>query len=368
MAWRIPEQAKPYIDALRGLLVSGVYAASSLEKSELLNLPVVQKRAGAEATAAQRADIFIQTLEEIVQDKLKGKDRGIALRAFGLDDWQGVPSRDRYEEIAKLHGKPVHKPSWENFRKEPLDRFLFTVYLVLYREGEQLLHGKMSADATSEGCDRNSAMANHSSGQVASGGRLEYVLELYDITYNLPPRPGEPQETLTLRHIRALQDGVTRWRVSSKYWGKSPKVPPNATLFGPGTLRQLHDAPIVAGPHKGRAYVLELELPKPLNSGERFEFTILRRHDVDFADVLKSSLKDKRDRKSLTPTRPIEAATIRVRFFMPNRPASIWHYEELPDWLAPGIGSDTNSLNIDDSGLVSFSWRNLWIGYEYGIA
>jgi hypothetical protein len=357
----VPEQAKPYVDALREIIAPGLSAAP-LEATQLVDLPVVRTRAGSGATPAVRAQTFVEILDDVVREKLKGKDIQAGQRLFALGEWAGVPSRDRYEAVAKLYGRN----SWDYYRKEPLTRYLYAVYLALFREGERLQH-HLPAMADGVGMQAGGTM-NNSATQGLPGSGPGYLLELYDITYNLPTRPGEPRERLEVRRIRALRDGVTTWRAPSRYWGKNPDESPTVTLFGSGTLRQLYDGPIVAGPHAGRAYMLEVDLPEVLGAGDTFQFTILRRQNVAFEDMIKKEWEDTRDRHEVVPTVPIETARIQVRFPREYRPARAWHFEELPDWLTPGVATDTSLLTIDASGSASFSWTGLWTGYAYGIA
>lgn len=121
----------PYINALRSLVRSGVMAAAGLEHSPLLDLPVVVHHSGQDASSAKKAHVFIKLLQRIVAERLEGKEAQTATILFGLDEYAGTPVQDRYRAVARLYNPHW---TWENYRKEPLTRHLFVVYLALKRE------------------------------------------------------------------------------------------------------------------------------------------------------------------------------------------------------------------------------------------
>lgn len=345
--FQIPEAARPYTEALRKLLPAGVTAAPGLENSPLVDLDVVVAHATASADNHDKATVFTELLAELTKDgetgPLMGKDREVAARLFGLHEWAGVPSRQRYDAVAKLYDKHW---TWENFRKEPLDRHLYAVYLALRR---QVKPHAAPADGT-----------------VKQAEPFQYRLCDYDMTYRMPPTSSKPRETLEVREIEALADGVTTWRTPVQYWGKGADVVPDITLFGPGKLSVRADAPIVgSGGVPGRAYVTEVVFPTPLNKGQRIRFTLLKRQLVEFTDLVRP---DWCDAQSLLPTLPIEKAHIRICFPDKQTPKEIWHYEELEEWLAPGVNTDASHLNTDVGNTVVHHWEQLRVGLEYGVA
>jgi GMP synthase (glutamine-hydrolysing) len=129
----LPAADAPYVNALRGLIRTGVMAAPSLERSPLIGLPVVLRQSGPDASATKRAHIFIEVLRKVITQRLTGKESQTAVILFGLDEYAGVPIQDRYRTVAKLYSPHW---TWENYRKEPLTRHLLAVFFALKREAE----------------------------------------------------------------------------------------------------------------------------------------------------------------------------------------------------------------------------------------
>ena len=122
---------KKYVNALKALVAPGLYAAD-LENSALVELPVVAVHTGAEATPNAKARYFIQLFESVITGRLVKNDRKAAEMLFALDDWAGVPARDRRIAVAKLRDKNW---TWESsYRKEPLERDLMMILRALVRE------------------------------------------------------------------------------------------------------------------------------------------------------------------------------------------------------------------------------------------
>lgn len=131
--FNIPAADAPFINALRALIRTGVMAAPDLERSPLVDLPIVVQHSGPKASPAKRAHVFCKVLRQIIQQRLEGKEARTAATLFGIEEHAGVPIQDRYRAVAKLYN-PYW--TWENYRKEPLTRHLLTVYLALKREPE----------------------------------------------------------------------------------------------------------------------------------------------------------------------------------------------------------------------------------------
>jgi hypothetical protein len=124
-------EQQSFVAALRALITPGVYAAE-LETSPLIDLPVVEARAGPDAPRTVRSQAFIELLENVINVRLSTTDRTAASILFGIGTWSGVPVRERHYEVAKLRNK---RWTWErNYRKEPLTRDLLTVLRALMRE------------------------------------------------------------------------------------------------------------------------------------------------------------------------------------------------------------------------------------------
>jgi len=130
---QIPDEATPYIQALRETIRTGVMAYPALEQSPLIDLPIVTRRSGASASPAKRAHVFIEVLRHVIQQRLEYKEAETAMILFGLEKYAGMPIQARYEAVAKLFN-PYW--TWENYRKEPLTRHLYVIYLALKREVE----------------------------------------------------------------------------------------------------------------------------------------------------------------------------------------------------------------------------------------
>lgn len=350
----IQPEAQPYIDALKSLIPAGVHTSPSLEASCLVNLPVVTVSVGSDAPPGIRAEAFIKALEHIIDTKLQGKDRDNGQVLFGLGEWAGVPTRERHAKVAKSHDRHW---TWENFRKEPLDKFLFAVYLKLYREGERANpHMSMTSNP---GNESNTQMR---SGLV--GG--SYVTNRYESIYNLPSEPGMPREFLQVREIMATRDGLEVWRQSTRWWNKNIEELPDLTLFGPGTLSIVLDARLKRTKKPGRVYVTEVKFPHALKAKDSTKFTILKRHQVSFDEVVCEGKRDWHGLLGLVT--PTNQAVVSVRFPNDVVPQSIWYFEDLPEWLVPGIASDDNILTADSSGFATHTWNDLLLGHSYGLA
>lgn len=352
----IQPAAQPYIEALKALIPTGVHTSPSLETSCLIDLPIVITNTSQQAPAALRADTFINCLEQVVNSKLQGNDQKTAQILFGLGEWAGVPMRDRYEKTAKLHNRHW---KWENFRKEPLDRFLLAVYIKLYREGERISSSVPPTTASNPGHE-----SSPRSRQSLVGGN--YITNRYESLYNLPSAPGKPRQFLQTREITATRNGVEAWRQSSRYWGKGLDELPEQVLFGPGTLGVTYDARLERTDKPGRAYVTEVKFPHPLKAGDRTKFAILKTHRVEFDEVVHEGWRDWCGLLGITVQ--IERAIVGVRFPPGITPRTLWYFEDLPEWLAPGVASEDNTLSVDGSGFVTHSWDAPLFGHSYGLA
>jgi hypothetical protein len=348
----IPAQAQPYVDALRGLLPTGVHASSTLDSSCLMELTVVAAAVNHDDSPARRAEAFMDCLERLADTKLQGVDQKISRILFGLGEWAGVPQRDRYEEAAKAVNS---KWKWENFRKDPLDRFLLAVYLKLYREGE------ITSSTTPPNPENPNSMPQRTG--IVGG---PYIVNRYESTYNLPSQLGQSRHYLQTRTITATCDGVEVWRQSARWWRFNIEELPEVSLFGSGTLSIISDAPLERTNKPGRVYVTEVRFPKPLNAGETTTFTLLKQQSVDFDELTHVGWRDWHGLIGIT--NQMERVTVSVRFPGARIPGTIWYFEDLPEWLAPGVASSDNSVEADNSGFITRAWENLLIGHSYGLA
>jgi GMP synthase-like glutamine amidotransferase len=131
-----PNKVEPdlkFVEALRQLIKPGVMAAQQLEHSLLIDMPVVLQHCGPNSSPAKRAHTFIEVLRWVIRRRLEGKEAETANILFGFEEYAGVPAQDRFRQVAKLYN-PYW--TWENYRREPLTRHLFAVYLALKRESE----------------------------------------------------------------------------------------------------------------------------------------------------------------------------------------------------------------------------------------
>lgn len=348
--FKISPEAKPYVDALRELIRSGAQASPTLETSVLVGLPVVHENVGASASPSRRAATFVELLERVIKQRLSGKSQEAALTLFAFGVAAGVPMTQRYRLVAKMINSHW---TWENYRKEPLDRLLLEVYLALFREGDV----------------RGRGIAKHSNAlgtgrETPSAGNGDYALISREVIYNLPESAGRPREIIDVREIETTADGVEVWRQNFYHWGKGAASTPTATLFGPGELSVTQDSRLKTGPLPGRTYNLEVRFPEPLRTGERVRFAIYRRQETAFDELVRPEWHDG---WCFTPVLQTNSFSLAIRFPRDRRPSKVWHYEDLPEKLAPGVPTDSNILTPDASGFVSFSWNEPRIGYSCGI-
>lgn len=345
----VPDEIKAHVDSMKSIIRSGIRAAVDLELSPLIDLPAVTNIVGVHASVAVRANCLIETLEQVIRVRLQGVDRRNALILFGFGEFAGLSMQDRFELAAKScrdHWK------WDDYRKGQLDKHLCAVYLGLYYDGahfQDRAHGSRSARA---GTVR----------QPLVGG--DFTVSRYEVTYNLPVRPGDPREILEVRTIRASIAGLQSWQASTHYWGKG-NCPPEVTLFGPGQLEITSDS--VAAARDGMVYIQRVIFPEPLDVGEEVTFVLLKRQAVEFGDIIRGD--GWRDRHMITPTNQVDFARIWVRFPSNHQPSVVWHFEDLPENLAPGVPTVANTLKIDSTGFAQYSgWDDLFIGHSYGLA
>lgn len=343
----IPASDAAYVEALRELIRTGVMAAPGLESSPLIRLPVVQLHSGPEARPAKRAYIFIKILQQVIQQRLEGKDAETANILFGFEGYAGVPIQDRYRAVAKLYN-PYW--SWENYRKEPLTRHLLAVYLALRREVE------VAGLALVEGHPRRAR-----SGLVGQ----DWVLERFEGSYSLPATPGQQLESVQTRRLRAVCDRIDTFRHHAYVRERGISSVPQLSLLGPGkvTVTDTH-----VDPRTGlRIYVTEVKFPRPVAYGETVEFTLIKRVDAEFEQVVLPRGWDWYGLVSLAS--PAESVSISLRFPEHKQPKLVWRYEDIISGMVrPGTPTAKNRLTIDDSGYVSSDWSDLSAGYSYGIS
>lgn len=348
----VPDEARPHVAAMRALGRIGVHGYPDLAESCLLELPVVTNAASSDAPATERGRIFIDSLGRAIETKLQGKDQQTARLFFGYGEHAGASSRDRYFAIAKLHGKR----NWDGFRQEPLNRHLVAVYLALRALGAAeapATDGQESA-ASPDGAARPRR-------PLTVGG--DYVLVSREVTYNFPPHDGAEREILDQRVIEATRDGVQEWRQTKHYRGGSKMARPNFAMFGQGELSIVQES----APRRdvnARTHLLQVTFHHPLRQHEQAQFTIVMRQTVHYSDLVKP---DHHDGWRMEPIIPTGSFRLGVRFPPACRPRVIWHYEDLPSTLAPGVPTDLNMLDLDEAGYASYAWADLVVGYAYGL-
>ena len=258
---RIPEDDAPFIHALRELIRTGAVAAPSLESSPLIDMPIVRRECGASASPARRAFVFIKILQQIIHQRLQGKEAETANILFGFEGYAGVPIQDRYRAVAKLYNPHW---TWENYRKEPLTRHLLTIYLTLKREGEV--------------ASSLPVMGEHP--RKARSGLVgqDWLLEEFNGTFILPAESGQKLESIQTRRLRSLCDSIDTYRHYAYVRERGISSVPQLSLLGPGTV-------IVTDTHVNpatdlRIYVTEIKFPKPIQYGESIEFTVHKRVDA----------------------------------------------------------------------------------------
>jgi hypothetical protein len=352
----IPPDAKKYVDALRSLIRPGVHACQSLSTSCLVDLPIVTVVSSHGLSAEEKALAFIDGLERVVAKRLHGRDRSTASILFALGEYAGMSARDRYALVADLHG---HRGSrkWDAFRKEPLDRHLMAVFLAIYREGEELVRQPVGNGGRSV----EEPFPTQRPTRISGG---DYILRSREVLYNFPTREGAPREVVDRREIEATHDGVIAWRQTMYYWGRGTTRRPAVTLFGPGVLSIERESAIDRISPPGRAYLLALTFAEPLLAGQRVRFTLHWSHEVRLADIVRDRYHDG---WRMAPNIPTELFSVGVRFPETRRPKSVWHYEHIPEAFAPGVPTESNSLELGSDAYVSFTWSALLVGYAYGL-
>lgn len=344
----IPTVDGPFIEALRELIRTGAMAAPSLESSPLIDLPVVRLHGGKGASPAKRAFVFIKILQQVIQQRLEGKEAETANILFGFEGYAGVPIQDRYRAVAKLYN-PYW--TWENYRKEPLTRHLLAVYLALKREAE--------AESVIVPLEEHPRKAR--SGLIGQ----DWVLEQFDGLFSLPAQEGQPLESVLTRRLRAVCDKIDTFRHHAYVRERGVSSVPRTLLLGPGAV-SVTDTHL--DPATGlRIYITEVKFPKPVRYGESIEFTLLKQVETKGEHVIPDSGWDWYGLVALPS--PAESAQIGLRFPAGQRPKNIWRYEDVISGLVrPGKPTPQNRLQIDDSGFVSCSWSDLSAGYSYGVA
>lgn len=344
----IPASYTPFIAALRELIRTGAIAAPNLESSPLIDLPVVRQYSGTGASPAKRAYAFIKVLQQVIHQRLEGKEAETANILFGFEGYAGVPIQDRYRAVAKLYN-PYW--TWENYRKEPLTRHLLAVYLALKREG-----------ALTDGLYiKNEHPRKARSGLVGQ----DWLLEQFDSTFMLPAEQGRPLESIQTRRLRAVCDKIDVYRHYAYVRERGVSAVPQLSLLGAGTVKVIDS---YADPSNNlRIYVTEVRFPEPVQYGDSIEFTLHKRVDAEFERVIQKKGWDWYGLVTLAS--PVESARIGVRFPAHARPASVWRYEDIISGLTrPGAPTDDTRLAVDSSGFVDYRWNDLSAGYSYGIA
>lgn len=342
---KIPDKAAPYVQALRGLIRTGVLASPALDSSCLIDLPVVVQRSGVGASPSKRAYTFIMTLHQIVSQRLEGRDIDAACILFGLDRYAGVPLQDRYLAVAKLCN--VHW-TWENYRKESLTRLLLAVYLALEREAELT----------------PLPFINHTPKKPRDGliGQ-DWIMESFDTMIIFPASPGLPFDTHQTRKLRAMSDKVRVWRDCAQWRERGISELPRVSIVGPGVVSVI-DSHLEQHTNL-RTYVTKVQFPEPYDFGQLVEFTLFKSFKVEFEQVTTGF--DWYGLLALPCS--VAHAKISLRFPPDKRPRAIWRYEDiLSGLLRPGAPNDENRLKVDDTGFVSCSWSDLSAGYSYGIS
>lgn len=345
----IPDQAQPYVKALRSLIRTGASAAPDLEMTPLIDMRVVRQKSGAHASKTKRGQLFVTILHQVITHRLTGKDAQTALILFAFEHYAGLPMRDRYRAVAELYNKYW---TWENYRKEPLTRLLLAIYLALERECEL--------------SPPSSLMPAHIRPAISGLVGQDWIAEQYDMLYTLPSRQNPYLESLQTRHLRVDCEGIDFWRQCGYIRDYGKAILPTISLFTPGTAAII-DSHIdsARGLH---FYVVEVRFPRPLTYGETIECTILKRMPVNPYQILPV---EGWDWYGLYTTKsPVQHATISIK--LPpdaQSPRTMWRHEDiLSGLIRRGQATTANIVSADNSGYASCSWSNLSAGYSYGIA
>ena len=198
--FQIPNSVRPLIDDLREIGRHGIPAIDDLSGTHLVELLSGPREQSSQQTTRR----LIRLIEETIATELQGKEKATAQIYFGCGEFSGIAQRDRYLRIAQLHDRK----RWDEYRKEPLTRHLYAVYLALVR-----LSGRTGV----AGLEKDS-FARSTNGDDDVESNSGYRLRKRKVTYNFPQREGDPREILDSRKIEALVDGVEIWSQNKAYW------------------------------------------------------------------------------------------------------------------------------------------------------
>lgn len=342
MITTIPAEAEPYIQALRRLIRTGVEAAPLLHVSPLLDLSIVARVAGPDTSSANRCLVFIDVLQQVVTQRLSGKDRQTAQLLFAIGEYAGMPMQDRYHKVAKLYHPHW---TWDNYRKEPLTRHLLAVYNALQREA---------------------AMIQRTLPNPLSTGMIGQDWEVItkDVHYILPAASERHVKLLETLRLRATIDNATYWRQRFRWLERGTSELPRLELFGDGKAYIIDDHQIDDKGH--RFIMIHTELAGPVTKGEEVTIRLIK-----YVPVAQNQLVVRQhDWYGFTQIgTPAVSLKTAITFPPDKRPKQLWLQEDVLDGITrPGEPNANNQLSVDENGYVEAEWHNTSAGYAYGIS
>lgn len=338
----IPDEALPYVQALRDLMRTGVEAAPSLQSSCLLDLPIVAQAVGADAMATQKSIAFITSLKHVIDHRLSGKDRETAKLLFAIDEHAGIPMQDRYHQIARLYNPHW---TWDNFRKEPLTRHLLAVYFSLARESD--LTSTQRPTITPTG----------------------FIGQDWDIVSNeshfiLPTKDTHHVKQLQTITLKAKIDEASFWRQRFRWLERGTTELPHMEMFN-------NDSVMIAEEHQmdvegHRLVVIHVQLAKPVPVGKEVTLRLIKYIPVAGDRLVIRQL----DWYGFTPMgAPAHSLKAAITFPRDRHPKQLWLQEGVLDGITrPGEPNENNQLRVDENGYVEAEWHNTSAGYAYGIS
>lgn len=215
----IPDSAVPFIDELKSVARSGLYAWVPHKDSVLLSLPSL---ADEPDDLVVRRSKLIKLIEHVIQKKLCGIDAAVGTAIFGINIYAGMPLADRHRAAVKSYDQYW---TWENYRREPYMRFLLSVHNFLISE-------KLPQDSAERITPKSASM-----GVIGA----DWEITEFNASYNLPDKHDELIAIIKYRLIcKAKSADTLRCRVRWRKCGSSEL--PTIVLLTDGRAETTHIA------------------------------------------------------------------------------------------------------------------------------
>lgn len=337
----IPEPAVPYINELKSVVRSGLYAWAPNKDSVLLLLPTVAEESDDLIT---RRSKLIKLIEYIIHKKLRGIDAAAGAAIFGIDDYAGMPLFDRHRVAVKLYNAYW---TWENYRREPYIRFLLSVHNLLISE-------KLPITQIEEAAPKPASM-----GLIGE----DWEMTEFDASYNLPDKNNELIAIIKYQLVcKAKSADTLRCRVRWRRCGSFEM--PTITLLSDGKL-DIADSAFdeLSGL---QTFICKVSLPRAAKYQEEIVVGMLRR-----MPVLRTAFYDKNryDWYGITQIRNDKCKVrLTVNFSELRVPEHIWCRESLFNGLIRNDGLKEETRLLVKNDRATYEWQNAMAHKSYGIS